>query len=102
MRWVKRGRIFAPGGERPFMASHAAVPIVVPRGGDLVRVYVSARDADNRARVCWFEFDLARGEVVTVHDRPALDVGALGPSDDHGVVGSWIVEHGGRVFYTRA
>jgi len=95
--WVKRGRIFEPRGEYPFMASHAAVPIVVPGDGDLVRIYVSARDRENRARVCRLDFDVARGEVVRAHGAPVLDVGALGTFDDHGVVGSWIVEHAGRL-----
>lgn len=96
MKWVKRGLIFAPRSEQPFLHSHAAVPIVEPCAGDLVRVYVSARDAANRARVCRFDFDLARGEMRTQPDAPVLDVGALGTFDDHGVVGAWIVEHEGR------
>lgn len=98
MKWAKRGQIFEPRNAQPWMASHAAVPTVMPLDGDTVRIYFSARDDQNRARVGRLDFDLERGRVLRVYDKPVLDIGALGAFDDHGVVGSWIVEHGARSY----
>ena len=49
MKWRKLGRVFAPDGRKTWMRSHAANPVPEARGGDIVRVYFSSRDDNNRA-----------------------------------------------------
>jgi hypothetical protein len=65
-----------------------------------LRVYYSARDERNRARIGAADVTLAGNADHA--ERPLLDIGALGAFDDNGVTGSCIVEADGRrhLYYT--
>jgi hypothetical protein len=93
--WVKRGLLLEAHGQRAWLVSHAAMPIAERLHGDLYRVYVSARDAANRAHIgtCLVEV----GEDCRVRDvaeAPCLAPGALGTFDDSGVTGACVVDAG--------
>jgi hypothetical protein len=61
-----------------------------------VRVFFSARDADERSRVGWLDFDPREpARLQRVGDRPALEPGGLGAFDESGAMGSWVVEAAG-------
>src|SRR5690349_17441861 len=95
--WVRRGLLFAPPEGLGWMKTHAALPIA-RRVGDRLRVYVSGRDDQSRARIGWVEADLeAPGRILAASAAPALDLGELGTFDDSGVTGSCLVEHEGRL-----
>jgi hypothetical protein len=101
MQWHKLGLIFAPP-QLPWMASHAALPFALDMGGRL-RVYFSGRDMQSRARIGYFEVELARPrDILALSEKPALDLGALGTFDDRGVTSSWVVRDGEEIshFYT--
>jgi hypothetical protein len=96
--WERRGLLFAPPTHRPWMMSHAALPIAHAIG-DRHRVYFSARDAQSRARIGYVELDMAEpGRILTVSETPVLDLGELGTFDDSGVTGSCLVAHEGRLY----
>jgi hypothetical protein len=96
MNWRKLGRIFAPSGERPWMQSHAAVPLPLRLEGDRYRIYFSCRDERNRSHLGHVELRLSDPTtVLALASAPALAPGALGTFDDHGVYGSALVERGG-------
>jgi hypothetical protein len=100
--FTRRGLLFTPPGGVPFVKSHAALPVVLRVGG-AHRVYFSGRDEQGRARVAFFESDLAApGPLRRVSSRPALDLGTLGAFDDAGVTTSCLLEEAGRLylFYT--
>jgi hypothetical protein len=102
LRWAKRHLVFTPPGDVPFVASHAALP-VVDAGGNGDRVYWSGRDGQGRARIAFFETDLMNpGRGLRVSTRPVLDLGPLGAFDDSGVTSSCLVNHGNRkyLYYT--
>ena len=93
--WVKRGRIFAPPGGLSWMSGHASVPCVRALDGDLVRVFFSGRDDEERSRVGSFDFDPRNPEeVTTVNEGPALEPGGLGTFDESGATGSWVLDAG--------
>jgi hypothetical protein len=96
--WETRGLVFRPDGSRPWLASHAQLPVALPLDGDVCRVYFASRDADNRSHVCWVEVDLAAAQVLRVCDQPVLAPGPLGNFDDHGVYPSSIVDVAGRLY----
>jgi hypothetical protein len=102
LRWTKKDRIFTPPGGAPFVASHAALPVVdAGESGD--RVYWSGRDKSGRARIASFETDLLEpGRGIRVAPRPVLDLGPLGAFDDSGVTSSCLVTVGKRkyLYYT--
>jgi len=96
MRWKKLGRIFAPSGVHPKLASHAANPLAVHLHGDVHRIFYSGRDAQNRSSVGWFDFDLAQMTEVGACDRPAFEYGPAGSFYSHGVSIGGCYETGDR------
>lgn len=98
MAWVRQGLIIEPSGLAPWITSHAALPIAHPLGDRTHRIFISARDEQNRARIGYVDADLAQGSVTGVSDGPSLNLGELGTFDDSGVTGSCLVAHEGRLY----
>ena len=101
MAWAKLGHVFTASGQYPWMRTHAAVPFADPIGGDLFRVYFSARDELNRSHTGSLILDLAgTPRVLDVEARATLAPGRLGCFDDSGAMMSWIATVGeDRYFY---
>ncbi len=106
--WRRLGRVFAPpvAGADPALASHAALPVAVPLGGDLVRVFYSGRDAGNRSSIGTLV--LRVGETPHIEEArpdPVLRPGGLGAFDDAGcgmgcvVSGNWAGAGADRLYY---
>jgi hypothetical protein len=95
--WVKRGRIFEPAGQAPWIGTHAALPVVEPidRGH---RVYFCSRDSAGRSQIGYGE--LARGatQIDRVSPEPVLRPGSLGVFDDAGVTTSCLVRRDDRAY----
>ncbi|MBX9701992.1 MAG: hypothetical protein K2X74_21335 [Acetobacteraceae bacterium] len=84
--WRRLGRVFAPTGAHPALLTHAALPVAVPVGGDLVRVFYSGRDAANRSSLGSFVLRLGDAPRVEEADpAPLLTPGATGAFDDAGI-----------------
>jgi hypothetical protein len=90
MKWRRLGRLFAPTGSHPKLASHAANPVAAPLDGALFRVYFSGRDAANRSSVGAVDVDLDARRVEQLHPEPVFVHGAAGTFHADGVsVGTW-------------
>ncbi|RLK35516.1 hypothetical protein [Cupriavidus plantarum] len=101
-RWRKLGRVFCPDGSSPWMRTHAAVPIAQSLGGDLFRVYFSARDANGRSHTGYVVIDITRPEVILARgEAPVLAPGELGAFDDSGAMATWLTptSDGDRLYY---
>jgi len=92
MKWEKLGLIIKPRGDVSWLRTHAMVPTVDYLNGDLIRVFFSGRDDQNRSRIGYVVLDLKTPEnIVEWSKQPVLDIGELGCFDDNGVTPSWIV-----------
>ena len=99
MRWIKKGLIFNVDNQSEWMAHHACVPIADRVSDTVLRIYFGPRDRRGRTRTTFIEVEADNpSRVLRVHDRPVLDLGALGAFDDSGVMPSCIVNHGGRKY----
>jgi len=77
--------------------SHAALPVVDVSVAGICRVYFSARDAGGRAQIGVGDLDLAHpARGLTMAQRPAITLGALGAFDDNGVTSSCLAIVDGR------
>lgn len=78
--WRKLGLLYAlpPGGVHPLLQSHVANPLPVHLGGDVFRVFYSARDASKRSSVGAVDIDIVRRVVTTVHTEPFFRYGPAG------------------------
>ncbi len=103
MHWRKLGQVFAgASGPDPALLSHAALPVPYPLGGDLVRVFYSGRDANNRSAVGSVVIRLGdQPKVEEADPRPVLLPGAPATFDDAGVSIGCIVPgpDGDRLYY---
>ena len=91
--------MFAPDGRYPWSLTHAQVPIAHDNGDGTLRVFFGTRDAMNRTRTSFIDVDIDDPRRIRyVHDRPVMELGALGCFDDSGVMPSWMVERGGALY----
>ncbi len=99
MRWEKRGRIFVPDGTRPWMRTHASLPVVEQLDAKTLRVFFACRDDENRSRIA--SIDLAASDplrVLGTAPEPLLPLGQRGTFDDNGMMPSCIVSYGSIKF----
>ena len=99
MRWIKKGLIFKPDHNFPWMISHASIPVIDSIGDGKLRIYFSSRDSQGRSRPSYIEVDDSNpSRIVYIHDRPILPLGELGTFDDNGIMPSWIVSDKGTKY----
>lgn len=104
MAWRRCGLVFAPGNHArdPALATHAALPVPFSLGGDLVRVFYSGRDAQNRSALGSVVLRLGDAPLLEEADpAPILRPGGVGAFDDAGIgIGSVVADAGGdRLYY---
>jgi len=98
-KWKKLGLIYSPAGERPWLHTHAAVPIAEHVQDDVYRIYFSSRDAENRSHTGYVVIDLTRPqEILELSDQPVLAPGALGEFDDSGTMATWLTTYRGQQY----
>src|SRR4030095_959770 len=83
--WKKLGLINLPG-DGNIKQSHYSVPFAMPITNEIVRIYYSPRDNENRSFVTYADINLFTREVMSTSDQPILTHGSLGLFDDSGVV----------------
>jgi len=92
MKWEKLGRIIEPRGDLEWMRTHAMVPTAELVEGDVFRIYFSGRDNFNRSRIGYADININDPHrVLSLSEKPILDLGELGCFDDNGVTPSWVV-----------
>jgi hypothetical protein len=99
MGWEKKGLIFNPEGQYPWVITHGMLPVADKIGDDLFRIYFSGRDISNRSRIGYIEIDMNKPEkILFLSENPVLDLGKLGCFDDNGVTPTWIVTHDNKKY----
>jgi hypothetical protein len=98
VRWRRQGLLYAPSGEHAWARTHASLPVALPLGGSVCRIFFAARDERNRSSIGWVEADLDTGTVLREGEAPVLEPGPLGFFDDHGVYPASLVEHDGALY----
>ena len=72
MNWKKLGRVFNPSQYKSHekLKSHASNPTIVKLNNDLVRVFYSGRDIENRSSVGAFDFNMKTLKVQNNYYKP--------------------------------
>jgi hypothetical protein len=93
--WRRLGRLALDTSRAGWAATHAALPVVEPLGGDRFALYLSLRDRDGRARIGRSVLTMSDTPRLDALDpNPVLDLGPLGAFDDSGVTTSCLVTSG--------
>lgn len=99
MQWKRLGRVYEPRPLGDWGVSHASYPVPLVLGDDLVRVFFSVRDKDNRAHAASVDFHID-GENVTQASEvrgPLFAPGPRGGFDCDGVTIGCVVPHDGKL-----
>jgi hypothetical protein len=102
MAWRSLGLAWRPASHHPLLATHAALPVAFPLGGDLVRVFYSGRDARNRSSLGTLVLRLSDPpRIEEVGPVPVLTPGGTGAFDDAGIGMGCVLpdQAGDRLYY---
>src|SRR2546430_11152481 len=103
VQWQKKGLIYRPGGAGYFK-THATRPIPYRLNENVLRLFFSSRDGDDRMSPTYIDLDIEDpSRVLIVHDAPLLALGQPGTFDDSGVTLGSIVERDNKcvlLYYT--
>lgn len=98
-RYISQGCIFGVKDFPSWMIGYASVPTLERISGDLVNIYFSTRDEQNRSAVGWFQIDLKNpSQIKKIASGPVLTYGKLGCFDDSGVTPTQILSINGETF----
>jgi hypothetical protein len=91
--WEKRGCIYIPSGEG-FFKTHATRSIPWQVNSDVLRLYFSSRDSDDRPLPTYIDVDIHNpSRVLFINDKPLLELGRPGTFDDSGITPTCILDH---------
>jgi len=91
MKWIKKGLVYCPKGDRWWAKTHAYVPTAEVLG-DCIRVYFASWAEDRFGRIGFVDLDFDDpGDVLRMTTESILDIGELGAFDDCGVTPSCVV-----------
>lgn len=102
MAWQQKGMIFKPDGSHAWSRTHAQVPSALVLA-DRIRLYYATRDEQGRSLTSFIDVALDNpAEILYVHNRPVMELGAPGCHDEDGVMVGCVLSVGEEVwmYYT--
>lgn len=92
MIWHKRGIIFVPNQQFPWMKSHAQVPIAYAFN-DRIRIFFSTRNAEGKSQIAAIDLNSDNpSETIELLSSPVLELGHPGTFDADGVMPSCVIQ----------
>ena len=99
MKWEKQGVIYNSNGINSWAEHSALQPTPILLDNQVIRVFCGFRDKQGVSRIGYVDVDANEpSKVLSVSEKPALDVGKPGTFDENGVVPCAIVQREGRLF----
>jgi hypothetical protein len=97
MKWIKKGIVFSNTGQLPWSTDSALTPAPVLLG-DKIRVYAGFRDKEGISRIGYVDVNPENPcEIISVSQKPVLDIGEPGTFDDNGVILGDVVKESERL-----
>ena len=88
--------IHCPDGSLDWAQNHALLP-TTELIGERIRIYASFCDRNGVGRIGFIEVGADNpSEVLSVYEKPVLDIGQPGTFDDNGVVPLCVLDYGGK------
>ena len=98
INWQKKGLIYCPDGSG-FFKTHAARPVPCLLDENILRIFYSSRDSDDRMLPTFIDVSIADpSKILHINEFPLVELGAPGTFDDSGITIGSIVEVNGRTF----
>ncbi|WP_277640148.1 hypothetical protein [Wolinella succinogenes] len=93
MKWNKKGLIYEPNTSFEWNSKgYASVPTVYKISEDVLRIYFTARDIDNKTNISYIEVEADKpSNILYVHQKSVLSCGKIGMFDDCGAMVSHVI-----------
>lgn len=93
MKWIKKGRIFEPKGQTPWMKKYGILPTpYYIEEKNIIRIFFGTSAEDNVCKITYLDVNADNpSEIVYLHKEPLLTEGEMGLFDDNGVNPSSVV-----------
>jgi len=99
MKWTKKGRIYEPNFDATWRDNSALTPTAFLLNDDVIRVFCSFRDNKGVGRIGFVDVSAHNPSIVlTISEKPVLDVGKSGMFDDAGVILGDVVRVGEKIY----
>jgi hypothetical protein len=100
VKWVKRGLIFEPTAEFDWnKRAYASVPTVYKVSENILRIYYTARDMENKTNISYIEVEADNPKnILYTHEKSVLNFGKLGMFDDCGTMVSHVIDVNNEVW----
>lgn len=92
-RWIKKGRIFEPKGQTPWMKKYGILPTpIYIEEKNIIRIFFGTSAEDNICKITYLDVDADNpSEVKYLHLQPLLSEGEAGIFDEHGLNPSQVI-----------
>ena len=99
MIWNKKGIIYTPPGDDSWKDNSALTPTAFQFSDDIIRIFASFRDSRGVGRIGYVDVNAENpADIVSVSEKPVLDIGARGMFDDNGVILGDVLRVHNRVY----
>ena len=94
MKWIKKGLILNPKNLRlNWVYSHAYIPTPFLLDEKIIRIFVAFWDKNKIGRIGYVDVDADNPKkILSISEKPVLDIGQPGTFDDNGVAPSSVVQ----------
>ena len=94
MKWNKKGLIYEPNTSFEWNSKgYASVPTVYKISEDVLRIYFTARDIDNKTNISYIEVEADEpSNILYIHEKSVLSLGKIGMFDDCGAMVSHVID----------
>lgn len=98
MKWEKKGMIYCPSNEQPWMNQYAMLPTPLMID-NILRIFIGFCDKNNVGRIGYVDVDPDNpSKIISISEKPILDIGRRGCFDDNGVVPISILVRNGEIY----
>ncbi len=100
--WTKKGLVIGPSGKNDWRNGGTSACCVYFINEDLLDIYLTGRDEQNRSRIGTFQYNLLEEKLVNVGSESILELGERGTFDFNGTGYPCVVKNGDemRMYYT--
>ncbi len=91
MKWEKLGRILEADSGIEWLAGYTGPACIGNITGNIVEIYLSGRDIQNRSRIGKLMFDLDSLLVTAIEKTPVIALGERGTFDFNGTAYPWLI-----------
>jgi len=97
-KWEKLGNILEPNNNIFWLKTYAGPSFAIPRTENIIDIYVTGRDKNNRSLIGLVQFNTDKNLIVNISENPILDLGEKGTFDENGISYPYFIETNNKTY----